>query len=277
MIRDIKLNSNTWCDIIFEGKNKEYGAYEMRQTASKRYSFAFLTMLSALALFIFIPALLEETGIGSTSVTGVTEVVTISKFETDTKPEDEIITTTLPPPPVEIRKSLTFTPPVIVDDETDLKDKEMLSQDELSKDKSFLISSVTVIEGSTKGIDPAEILGDLGGPATSGTGDTAPVLLPEVPAQFLGGNAELMKYLRDNIKYPHVAIENNIEGRSVIRFVVSTDGTISNVEVVKTSDPSLDKEAIRVVKSMPKWVPGKVNGKNVNSYFTLPVTFKLNK
>ncbi len=93
--------------------------------------------------------------------------------------------------------------------------------------------------------------------------------------QFPGGNAALLKYISSNLNYPTVAAENGIQGRVLLRFVVSKTGNIENIQVLRSPDPSLEQEAIRVVKSMPKWVPGEKNGENVSVYFTLPITFRL--
>ncbi|MCK8623756.1 M56 family metallopeptidase [Prevotella sp. E13-27] len=93
---------------------------------------------------------------------------------------------------------------------------------------------------------------------------------------FPGGQVELMKYLSANVKYPVEASKNGIQGRVIVQFVVEKDGTISNVKVVNNADEQLKEEAIRVVKTMPKWVPGKQNGKEVRVKYTLPVTFRLN-
>jgi protein TonB len=84
-----------------------------------------------------------------------------------------------------------------------------------------------------------------------------------------------MKYLNTHIKYPAIAEENGVQGRVVCTFVVERDGSITDVKVMKSVDPSLDKEAIRVLKSMPKWIPGKQNGSAVRVKFTVPVTFRL--
>lgn len=98
----------------------------------------------------------------------------------------------------------------------------------------------------------------------------------EQQPEFPGGMKALMKYLRDNINYPRISRENNSQGRSYVNFVVNTDGSIQDVEVLKSSgDVHLDKEATRVVKTMPKWNPGKQAGKAVRVRFTLPVMFKL--
>ena len=93
--------------------------------------------------------------------------------------------------------------------------------------------------------------------------------------QYPGGDAELMKYLSSHIQYPAMAIENNVQGRVIVQFVVTKTGAIGEVKVVRSVDRDLDKEAIRVVKSLPKFIPGKMNGQAVNVWYTLPVTFKL--
>jgi protein TonB len=93
---------------------------------------------------------------------------------------------------------------------------------------------------------------------------------------FPGGDAALMKYLSDNVTYPELAAEKGIQGRVVLKFVVKADGTIGDVLLVKSLDPVCDKEAVRVIKKMPKWTPGKEKGKAVAVYYSLPILFKLN-
>ncbi|MCE5205307.1 MAG: energy transducer TonB [Porphyromonadaceae bacterium] len=93
--------------------------------------------------------------------------------------------------------------------------------------------------------------------------------------EFPGGNAAMMKFLSDNIKYPVIAQENGIQGRVICNFVVERDGSITDVQVVRGVDPSLDKEAIRVIQQMPRWTPGKQRGQAVRVRFTLPVVFRL--
>ena len=99
----------------------------------------------------------------------------------------------------------------------------------------------------------------------------------ETPPRFPGGETELMKWLHENIQYPITAMEQGIQGRTVVRFVVGPDGSVSDVEVVKSLNPALDKEAIRAVSEMPKWVPGHQKGKPVYVYYTLPILFKLSE
>jgi protein TonB len=101
------------------------------------------------------------------------------------------------------------------------------------------------------------------------------VVVESMP-EFPGGQQALFKYLSENVKYPVIAQENGIQGRVICQFVVNKDGSIVDVEVVRSGgDPSLDKEAIRVIKSMPKWKPGKQRGKAVRVKYTVPVNFKL--
>lgn len=99
-------------------------------------------------------------------------------------------------------------------------------------------------------------------------------LVDEMP-QFPGGPHAMFEYLSKNIKYPVVAEENGVQGRVIVTFIVESDGSVTNTKVVKSVDPSLDKEALRVVKSMPHWIPGRQNGSAVRVQYTVPVTFKL--
>ena len=92
---------------------------------------------------------------------------------------------------------------------------------------------------------------------------------------FHNGMGALMKWIEDNMKYPVIAAENGVQGRVVVGFIVEKDGSVTDVHIAKSIDPSLDKEAIRLVESMPKWIPGKSNGSNVRCKYTIPITFKL--
>jgi TonB family protein len=97
----------------------------------------------------------------------------------------------------------------------------------------------------------------------------------EMPV-FPGGSAEMMSYIQKNLKYPVEAVETALQGRVILQFIVTEDGSIADVNVVRSVDPIVDEEAVRVVKGMPKWIPGKKDGKAVNVKYTIPVVFKLN-
>ena len=98
----------------------------------------------------------------------------------------------------------------------------------------------------------------------------------EVMPQFPGGQIAMLKYIMENIKYPEQAMKEGIQGRVAVRFIVEKDGSISDVKPILPVHPLLNKEAVRVVESMPKWTPGKQNGKPVRVRFNVPVMFKLN-
>ena len=93
--------------------------------------------------------------------------------------------------------------------------------------------------------------------------------------EFVGGQTALANYLGNNVVYPTVAIQNNIQGRVIVSFIIEKDGSVSNVELISGVDPLLDAEALRVVKAMPSWTPGKINGKPVRTQYALPITFRL--
>ena len=102
-----------------------------------------------------------------------------------------------------------------------------------------------------------------------------PYTMVEQMPQFPGGPAELMKYISKNLRYPAIAQENGIQGRVILRFVVTAEGNVEDVQVLRSLDPYCDKEAVRVVQSLPKWIPGKQNGRNVPVYYTCPIVFRL--
>ena len=104
--------------------------------------------------------------------------------------------------------------------------------------------------------------------------DTIYTQVEQIP-QFPGGDQALLQFLAKNVKYPPEASEHGIQGKVVLRFVVEPDGSITDIKVEKSVDPLLDKEAIRVVKKMPKWIPGRQNGQPVRVYYSLPIGFRL--
>jgi protein TonB len=102
-----------------------------------------------------------------------------------------------------------------------------------------------------------------------------PYQVVEQMPTFPGGTEELMKFISNNMKYPTISQENGIQGRVICRFVVSKDGTVQDIQIIRSLDPYCDKEAMRVLKLLPRFIPGKQNGRNVPVYFTLPVVFRL--
>jgi protein TonB len=166
-----------------------------------------------------------------------------------------------------------FTAPEIKKDDEVKPEDEIKSQDDLSKTNTaigtFDVKGNDEAEGEV--LKAKEVVVD----EKPKEEETKVFDVVEQMPSFPGGDAELMKFLSTHIKYPVVAEENGIQGRVIATFVVERDGSISDVKVIKSVDPSLDKEAIRVLKSMPKWIPGKQNGSAVRVKYTVPVTFRL--
>lgn len=276
MARNIQLNSSDWCDIVFTGKNKAYGAYALRQSSSKRHILAFLVVLIFVGVVAGLPSLLKAVTPPKEYVQNVTDIYTIGQLD-EPEQEEQIVEPSTTPPPPPVIDSKKFTPPAITPDEMVDPSRELSSQEELNSSR-VIISIADVDNGNTEGVDIAEIRREqrqiINQPPQERNQVQDHV---EVMPQFPGGNSDLMRYLGANIKYPTIAAENDIEGRVVLKFVVGKDGNISDIQVIRSLDPSCDREAIRVVKSMPKWIPGMQNGYPVAVYFTLPVLFKLQR
>jgi protein TonB len=272
MAKDINLTSSEWTDIIFEGKNKEYGAYRMRQTSAKRHYVAIVVMLIVVVFVAILPSLIEAVKSKDKidNVSGVTELSNL-KLEDQVKEQDIIRQQEATPPPP-LKSTIKFTPPVITDAKDIKEEDEMKSQTELNESKVTV--SVADVKGTDDkhGVDIADLKDHK---VVVQEEEEKPFVGVEQMPQFPGGERELMGFLSKNLKYPTIAAENGIQGRVTLRFVVSKTGEITDVNIIKGLDPSCDKEAVRVVKTMPKWIPGKQNGRNVPVYYTLPVVFRL--
>lgn len=274
MANDVNLNSKEWTDIIFEGKNKSYGAYTLRRSSGNRHRFAFI-LVGAIAVAAFtIPMLFKYLNLGGgKDDMGAVEMTNIKMDKPEVKKEDQIKKLDAPPPP-ELKSTIKFTAPVIKKDEEVKEADEMKSQEQLIENKATI--SVADVKGTNEetGVDIKTLQENKVVVAEKEEPEKVFEVV-EVPPSFPGGEAELMKFLQGNIKYPVVAQENNIQGRVTVQFVVGRDGSIQDVSVARSVDPSLDKEAVRVVRSMPKWIPGKQGGTAVKVKYFVPVNFKL--
>jgi len=279
MTRDINLNSADWCNLVFEGKNKTYGAYEMRQTSSKRHLIAFGFTILFVSLIVLIPQFLNAVSPTNDIAAGSYDGPAVLANLTEPEDEPEVIAPVdaTPPPPPLIRSD-AFTPPLITDDSEVTPENEMRDQLDLME-STGVISVQTVDTYNTVGVDIADVLREQRDIASTGTGTEPTGIFEhvEVMPKFMGGDSELMRFLSSNLRYPPAAIENEIEGRVIVKFVVGKTGNISDIQILKGIDPSCDKEAVRVVKSMPNWVPGMQNGNAVAVYFTLPILFRLQR
>ena len=271
----IDLVNNEWVDIVFQGRNQEYGAYKLRKGTSKRNIIAVLTMLAAAAL-IYVGISLKNFIESSTKKVAVTQVQELSALE---KPKEKAevkqkkVEIQQPEKVVErVKSSVKFTAPVIKKDDEVKPEDELKNQDELLNTKTA-IGALDVKGNDDKDGEVLKLKETVAQPEPKEPEKVFEVV--EQMPSFPGGEKALLEYLGNNIKYPVVAQENGVQGRVVISFVVEKDGSITDVKVARSVDPSLDKEATRVVKSMPRWIPGRQNGSAVRVKYTVPVAFRL--
>ena len=274
----IDLISNEWADIVFQGRNKVYGAYQLRRSTGKRNIWA----------MVFVAAVAAVTYLGLAAYNSY-QAAQKAKFEAEmeaslieTKKEAKVEKKTETPKVEQVQKvekvksSIAFTPPVIKKDSEVKPEEEMKTQDELKETKTA-IGAFDVKGNDESGGTVLKAVEDIATPEPPKQEAEQNKVFAVVaqPPQFPGGMGALNQWLGSNIKYPAMAAENGIEGRVIVQFVVERDGSVSGVHVVRGVDPSLDKEATRVVAQMPKWIPGKQNGSAVRVKYTVPVTFRL--
>ncbi|MDR1919449.1 MAG: energy transducer TonB [Tannerellaceae bacterium] len=183
---------------------------------------------------------------------GIAEIITEEDIEI-TRPEDA------PPPPPPPPAPVVSEVLNVVEDNVELEQQEIISSEDTqtaAQVQTYVAPAAAVQEEEEESAQPIF------------------TVVEEMP-KFPGGEVELLKFLSSSIKYPVIAQENGIQGRVICAFVVNRDGTIVDAEVVRGVDPSLDKEALRVINTMPKWSPGKQRGKPVRVKYTVPITFRL--
>lgn len=271
------LTSKEWRDLIFEGKNKEFGAYELRAQSDARHNRAMIVVVlviaAVLALIFVIDKLPKPEADINTEVEQTMMELATEQDEPEEEPEQQRVEEVQPEAlPEEILNTMKVTEIAIVDDSE--VTEEIKSQEEIMESTTALGN--TDFDQGTDDINVVrehkdEIIVEEKTPVNDNQVFTAVEQMP----QFPGGEGELMKYLSTHIKYPQMAMENNVQGQVVVQFVVQKDGSIGEVKVVRSKDPDLDKEAVRVVKTLPNFIPGKMNGQAVNVWYTLPVRFKL--
>lgn len=278
---NIDVTTNAWVDMIFEGRNQAYGAYKLRRNTPKRnvYSIVVIALLAALFIGIYVAkSAYDKYQAAHQKNEQITELSTIAKTEkkAEVKRKENVIPEKKQEVVKEVKSSIKFTAPVIKKDNLVKPEEELKTQDEIMQTKTAI--GALDVKGNS---DNGEVL-----KVTQRVADEpVKVEKPEVETKifdvveqmpsFPGGNSALMQYLAQNIKYPVVAQENGVQGRVVVSFVVERDGSITDVRVVRSVDPSLDREATRVVKSMPNWIPGKQNGSAVRVKYNVPVAFRL--
>ena len=275
MAEDKSTQPRDMLDIIFQNRNKAYGAYQLRRSYNEYLMRGFFFGLSFLILLFLLPKLVKAVSgaLAAKPVEVEIEMGAPPDLSTDVPPPPPPPPPTPPPP---TRTTVQFVPPIIKKDEEVQKDEPKKDIEELQEEKA------DIGKADVKGNDDAP-------PETFDNPKELEVVEPvkvvedkvyetfdiqKMPS-FPGGEAELQKFLRDNINYPAIARENNIQGTAALSFVVGKDGSISSVTILKEPGGGCGKEAVRVVNQMPRWTPGEANGNPVKVKFTLPVRFRL--
>lgn len=271
----VDLCSQEWCSMVFEGKNQAYGAYKMRKTSAKRHNLAMLWLVIIALLAFALPTLIQMAKPKQKEVN--TMVTQLSALDKPKVKQKEFKKVEMEKPKEQlVKSSIKFTAPVIK------KDSEVKEQDEMKSQKELTESKVTISIADVKGNDEknGKDIADLKKIVTQEAPkeddeDNKVFDMVEQQPLFPGGQAEMMSWIGSHLKYPAIAAENGIEGKVIVQFVVGKNGAIRDANIVRALNPSCDKEALRVVNAMPRWLPGKQNGKEVSVKFTLPITFKL--
>lgn len=285
--RNVDLTSKEWRDIVFSNKNKEFGAYQLRAKSDKRHNMAVLYTLIGLVIVLFLifgyskysDYQAEKAALEAKEKAEKMSQAILEQVEETPEEDEEIEEQKFEQPevvvPEEVLATVQVTQIAIVDADkvkNDVMDMETQQEDNTAR-------GVVNQEGSDdadkfKAVQEQVVVKEPE-PEVQKPKEEQIFIAVEQPAEFPGGMAALMRWLNNNMRYPEAAQQNDIQGRVIVNFVVEKDGSIANVKIAKGVDKDLDREALRVVKKMPKWQPGKNNGVAVRSYFNLPVTFRL--
>ena len=285
--RNVDLTSQEWRDLVFADKNKDFGAYELRRQSDKRHNMAVLfTVVGLVVIFILLLAYSKYSDFRAEQEQlalqeqreKMAAAELLQQDEEEPEPdepevEEQKMEMEIPEIPEEVLATVQVTQIAIVD--ADKVQNEVMDMEEQKEDNTA--RGVVNQEGSDD-VDKFEAVKEqviVKEPEPEKPKEEEIFVAVEQPAEFPGGQAALMKWLSNNIRYPEAAQQNDIQGRVVVKFVVEKDGSVGHAEIARGVDKDLDREALRVVNKMPKWQPGKNNGVAVRSYFNLPVTFRL--
>jgi protein TonB len=253
---------SAWDNIVFEGRNQNYGAYVIRSIYSRNLMIAVITTVVVIALMVYGPAI--------AAMLKGDEVI-------EKAPPKKLVYTELsapppidkpkPPPPQiqlpKLQKVIKFVPPKVVKEEVV---EEVPTIEEIKQNEVAAVE----VEGDVQVEfqEPVE--------AVVAEDENKIFMVVEQQPEFEGGYEAMMNFIRKNMRYPASARRMGIDGTVYVSFVVGKDGTINDVKVLRGISADCDKEAVRVVQAMPPWKPGKQNGKAVFVRFNLPIKFKLN-
>ena len=271
MASKINIYSDEWCDLVFESRNQSYGGYILRKLSNRRHMIALIIAVVVFVIGVSMPSIIKQ--ITPAVKEKDVSVRTMADIKLD-KPKEKVdeLIKELPPPPV-LKNVIKFTAPVIKPDEEVAEEEEPKMQQEVVESKAA-IGTINYDKGTD---DPTADMPDVMPSEDQQIVEETmePLLVVEQMPDFPGGEGELYKYLQEHIKFPPLARESGITGTVYIRFIVDKNGKISNVSLLRGIGGGCDEEAIRVIKGMPDWKPGRQNGLAVPVYFTSPVKFIL--
>lgn len=285
--RNVDLTSKEWRDIVFSNKNKEFGAYQLRAKSDKRHNMAVLYTLIGLVIVLFLifgyskysDYQAEKAALEAKEKAEKMSQAILEQVEETPEEDEEIEEQKFEQPevvvPEEVLATVQVTQIAIVDaDKVKNAVMDMETQQEDNTARGVVNQEGSDDADKFKAVQEQVVVKEPE-PEVQKPKEEQIFVAVEQPAEFPGGMAALMRWLNNNMRYPEAAQQNDIQGRVIVNFVVEKDGSIANVKIAKGVDKDLDREALRVVKKMPKWQPGKNNGVAVRSYFNLPVTFRL--
>ena len=280
MAKDVDLSSKDWCDIVFDGKNKEYGAYQLRATSVKRHTKALLSVVIVLAL-ILTAIILVMTGVFKSADEDINakneQEEVIMAPEDIPEEEEQMEIPEQKPEEVQAEEEVAATQAV-----TEVKIVETVDKDREVKDQEQVLENTAQLGADDhKGVEDVnrdrvvkEVVEVKPVEKPKEEGPLSVAMVEQKPS-FPGGESAMYKWLQDNIIYPAAASEEGVQGKVTVQFIVEKDGSITHVQVVRGKHPALDAEAARVIRKMPRWTPGRNNGQPVRVTYHLPVPFKL--
>ena len=280
MAKDVDLSSKEWCDIVFDGKNKEYGAYQLRATSVKRHTKALLSVVIVLAL-ILTAIILVMTGVFKSADEDINakneQEEVIMAPEDIPEEEEQMEIPEQKPEEVQAEEEVAATQAV-----TEVKIVETVDKDrEVNDQEQVLENTAQLGADDHKGVEDVnrdrvvkEVVEVKPVEKPKEEGPLSVAMVEQKPS-FPGGESAMYKWLQDNIIYPAAASEEGVQGKVTVQFIVEKDGSITHVQVVRGKHPALDAEAARVIRKMPRWTPGRNNGQPVRVTYHLPVQFKL--
>jgi protein TonB len=253
------MNVPAFDDIVFEVRNKEYGAYKLRKKYNRTVLIAMLIGILVIATAVITPFINAKANENRSR--RAERQVEIKMENLDTPHEQVAPPPPPPPPPTDVVQQQKYVPPVVVDSIKPEDVKQLMTADQAQTEVTNK-EVVEVVQQVKEEVQEEEV-------------EQAPFVVVEEMPTFPGGDVELLKFIMEHTQYPEIAKENNIQGKVIVRFCVTAKGGVSQVSVLKGVDPELDKEAMRVVQTLPPFKPGKQGGKPVPVWYMVPIAFTL--